>query len=399
MNTEQFTLLLADPSDGERYFLSGDARVVIAAVVGGDLNVARMLAAYDALALEYPVVSCRLVDAGKAGGYLVADAGTASSVSASDGDDYWNHVVPPVDKTRNMVRLDIVGSGRRYLVALVAHHAIWDGRLVAEVFARLWYRYADPTAEIRAPRLQHCVEQVLREHGFATVTAEEVDDVLRRRAKRYATVALEPGCPAGRHRVRLTETVTGRVIEAAEKARTSVHGILCAAILVAERRFLGGSDALPMAIRTYVDLRDVLIPPVASAQVRNLVGSSWSQAMIAPHSEILQVAVTLQEQLTRDLTGGVLGFEAADPGRDWNPAVDVSGVSNMGVLEDLPPGDVTITDVRGFTEDGGVPPWCYFVNTYANRLSIELVWFPDTMSADTAQRILAEVAAQLELKR
>ncbi|WP_433654933.1 phthiocerol/phthiodiolone dimycocerosyl transferase family protein [Nocardia sp. CA-128927] len=399
MNTHIASVQLADLSSGERYFLAGDARVVIAATVEGALDVDRMRAAYDALALEYPVVSCRFVDADEGGARLVTGATTATSVSTADRDIYWDQPAPPVDKARNMVRLDIIGSGGRYLVALVAHHAIWDGRLCVEVFTRLWHRYADPSAEIRAPRLQHSDQQVLREHGFAAVPQAEVDEVLRRRSQPFATVALEPGTLAGRHRVRLTEAVTGRVLDAAAQGHPSVHGIVCAAVLLAERRFLGEAGALPMAIRTYVDLREVLIPPVASAEVRNLVGSSWSRGMVAPDSEVLPLAVALQKQLTRDLTSGVLGFEAVDSADRWNPAVDVSGVSNMGVLPDLSAGAVTVTDVRGFTEGGGVPPWCYFVNTYADRLSIELVWFPDTMSADTAQRILAEAAAQLELTR
>ncbi|MFI6166388.1 hypothetical protein ACIBCN_06325 [Nocardia sp. NPDC051052] len=399
MNTDITPVQLADLSFGERYFLAGDARVVIAATVDGELDVARMLAAYDALALEYPVVSCRSVDAGADSDRLLAGDGTAKSVSADDRDGYWDQVVPPVDKSRNMVRLDIVGSGKRYLVAMVAHHAIWDGRLCVEVFARLWSRYADPSAGIRAPRLQDSDRTVLREHGFATPAQADIDDALRRRTLPYATLPLESGTAPGRRRIRMSEAVTGRVLAAAEQARTSVHGILCAAVLVAERRFLGGIDLRPMAIRSYVDLREVLIPPVAAAGVRNLVGSSWSAAMVAPDSTVVAMGVALQEQLTHDLTSGVLGYEASNPGTQWNPVIDVSGVSNMGVLPNMSTGDLTVTDVRGFTEDGGVPPRCYFVTTYANRLSIELVWFPDTMSTETAARILEEVAAQLESAR
>lgn len=206
--------------------------------------------------------------------------------------------VNPVDMTtapitfgQPVAGLDVNTLGvDEHWVNLITHHAIADGILLYHWFTALWRGYTDqrsgaPITPAEPQPLPAAPETLLAERGVikgSRTDAERLDgvvvypfrDPVGRRAGHD---------PLALHRVvRVLSPESTAALRSAAKARNAtVHGLICGAILVAERELLSVDGGVPVGLISHVNIRTRLDPPVANAEGTNVIGYSCVQVNVA----------------------------------------------------------------------------------------------------------------------
>ncbi|WP_019548756.1 phthiocerol/phthiodiolone dimycocerosyl transferase family protein [Streptomyces sulphureus] len=392
----------------ESLLMRSDQGIVFDALVEGPVDVDAMERAWAELLALDPALAGTISQ--QQGRYVLSARAPARSKArtATTTPEHREALAAALDPATALARLVVTPCEGGYRVGLAIHHAVADGRAAAALYALLWERYTavlSGKGEHVAPRggLRPGAEPFLS-HLF---TREEVEAAVR--AYRGAFHGFPKGPAAGVgddgavrvRRLLLDRAETNSLLATARRAEVSVHALLCAALLSAGRR-ADADEGAPLLLSGWsvVDLRRRVTPHVSDLGVTNFTSGAKSELDVARDTDPLQLARRVKRQLDSQLAartpqklalrlGEVVGaaFASVSPPRFL--------LTNLGVLPPLQvPDGVAIRDLR-FYDSQPVPVPIYMAQTYAGRLSVELVQWQSAASEEQARTALGTLREAL----
>lgn len=370
-----------------------------AAIGEGRLDIVALQQAFEWLLIRYPVLD------GSMDKPAMSDERSQNCMIGRSGglpfaviDDRVDAVAVPVDSCA-LSALTVVRSGQRFRAALFVHHVVADARAAFEYFEALWNYYAAivmgeslrPVTALPSPRP---VEDVLRQYGINP----DVDGSDNRDLNGLfdSTELVEPHLhPGAVARLRLTEVETLRLGVAGKQAGLTVHGVVCAAVLLSAYNMRSVDGLLQTRLHTVVDLRKRLQPPVRRAsEITNALGVSLVDLLLDGAGSPVGWGLQVLAQLRRDLQSKqvhrnvfhyediMLGHVHRVLARDGH---DISiAVSNWGVAPSLPElPEIRWEDFQGSQLQSNPvlrnapvnsSPIFYVVHTFAGRLGVDLIF-------------------------
>lgn len=321
---------------------------------------------------------------------LTCDTADTSKVLAKLGELPW-------DPTVSMAELVLVPGEHHGFLALRVDHAIADGGAWLGLFRELLSllsEIADGGTPTRVPGdslptppadIFHSRIGVIpydRRLLYSVSPAEQVADD-------------SPGVASGY--IRLTEGETDWLRTSARRYGTSVHGLVCGAILAGQRAIGGGDEPAHMFCVSPVDFRDRLCPPVGDLETTNLMLSYLAEVEVSPHTSPVAIGQSIKTQLADAMSTmtGVRGTAAPTAGQlDHNLMFAL--VSNLGVVDPLPqPSGMSLVDLHivNTVEDTLFPG--YYVYTYGGTLRIVYVLTSRFFSPAIVESLTREIREQL----
>ncbi|WP_167829118.1 phthiocerol/phthiodiolone dimycocerosyl transferase family protein [Nocardia brasiliensis] len=360
--------------------------------VRGPLDPWALLEAFELLQRKYPILSCRITQ------------------DATTGQPYFEaaHGLPPVVEWRDSESAEsaLVLAGRvaavqvveadvdRAQVNLLTHHSIADGHHSMQLLSDLWSFYTAVKEGRHATPASHpyprSPEQLLAERGF-TFDPDEIPDVplFPGRTADPAEVSV----PTVRGpRVRLTVEQTKVLVALGRRAKTTINGLVSAALLIATADTLG--IGLSDVLYTYpVNLRTRITPSVGYTDGTNVLGSALFIPRQDASADLVTLACAVNDQLARDLAAGRIQRSMLAPPEQFDVMVPVIQAypgsvlaTNWGkipaletpagvVVEDFEPGVHLETTLSGPAVALPSPPRSCIITSFRDQLTIDLVGF------------------------
>jgi hypothetical protein len=199
------------------------------------------------------------------------------------------------------------------------------------------------------------------------------------------------------------QTVALRAVAKARNA--TLHGLICGAILLAERELLDSDGSLPIGLISHVNIRKRLDPPAEEADGTNVLGYSCAQVAVGLDDDPRIVGDEVLEQLRTDLDEGVVQqtcLHIPEIIARWasNDNLEPISVSNMGEFEPLRlPAGLEVGDfhIRGNANyavlAGAGPPENLPLSTgrhhavfsYGGRLNLQTIYPAAVLTRDRAE--------------
>lgn len=388
----------------ELQYLLGGATVAHNLYGSGRLDAAALSDALDALARKYPLLGGQIT--GRSLNFRRARRPQLRFEEVHDErvDDY---VLGPASALpmRQVCSVRVAYAGDRFRMTLLLRHAIADARAGLKYLQDLWDLYtcrieSGATPVVAPEPVPPPLEAMLTARGF-TPADEQLVDLAQ---TQNGSVPL--GTPWKRHRpergrVRLSREETTALQQAGRANGLTLHGLVCAAALLAEHE-LSDEDESTAMLSSFVDLRNRMDPPVSAAGGTNVLGPSDVIVRIANDSNPFSLGSVVLDELRDSLASGHIhrvalrGLDrsvARRVARDFArqvvrtrrlPVHHVSQVTNWGTIPALrTPADVTLDDFRGGVElaapaaaavrmgAGTARGHLYFVTSFDGRLSVE----------------------------
>ena len=352
----------------------------------------------DILASAQPILRARIT-ADDHGLLLRVRGGDRPAVVDLDGGerDLRREIALPWDAEQGVARFIHVRHASGGFVALRMDHAVHDGGLKMFLFRELWHilsRLADGRDVALPPGTSLPVppSEILAKHYPAG--RSRLAQPQARTYKRQALAAHE-------RVVRLAQIDTKRLVAAARVHETSVHALVCGAILVAQRGRGGGPKIERMLCLSPVHLRDRVSPPVALPATTRFVGIHKAEVAVGPTADPVAVGREIKEQLEADIERGDLITDPIQQPLPWVESglgthIAHTSISNYGVIDEFDcPSGMTTTNFRTLSDmRTGIFP-TYAVYTYESRLSIRAVFPTDFYTDDDVNLLISRMTAQL----
>lgn len=303
----------------------------------------------------------------------------------------------PWDITRAVAKLTLIRSETEGFIALRADHAIVDARSLGALFGELWRLYTDivngsDTSVDRGVSLPSSPTDLIRQR-WGRIKAEP--STTRTGTPRRV-------CEALRRRIVLTEYDTTRLLAAARAQRTSVHALVCGAILVALRAHETQTEPAPMACRSVVDLRNRVRPPVGSTETTNFLGFHIAEVSVSENADPIIIGREVKKQLDnviarRELLD-MLDIRSSQLSTSLQQHLANVSITNAGVIPRLAqPADLAITDflvLPPHKKKSAMFP-TYAAYTYDKQLSILCGYPSDFFTDEEVEEIVSRTTAQL----
>jgi phenolphthiocerol/phthiocerol/phthiodiolone dimycocerosyl transferase len=404
----------------ESFFALRSMTMWMSARLRGKLDCRALGGALRALQDAYPVLRCRirLSDAG----FLLASQGEAEpALFVRDEALPEIPALWPLADDRSVVAVDVVSNGEEHWVSFGLHHSVADGRLAAHYYYWFWTTYTQiattGVAPIAAPApMSQAPEKLLRERGVVQLDhsgVERLDGVV------WGGKALSDTgrFPVENQRRILLDQQTSAALRRAVKTRgVSMNGVVCGAIVKAERSLMAAPDGKPVALglKCVVDVRSRVDPPIGIAEVTNCLAMAYSRLAVDAASDPVDIGRRVVSDLNADLASGLVQQQIyhalADQRRIRAPVVFVTNVGEFGRFP-LPDG-LVVENVHGCQEVDEMPReqvrpaleeqrvqlgWAsgYQVSSYDGQLSIEAQYPAGSFSTEEIDRLAAEVDALL----
>ncbi|WP_282784115.1 hypothetical protein [Nocardia sp. CC201C] len=398
-------------------FVPRKLTVSYVAICAGEVDIALLHDAFRLLCRTYPMLTGTIEVTGDQCWLRIPGDGTSAAttevVVGSIADWLAGAGRTPLDPARCLATLTIVCDGARTAVALRVCHAINDATLGSELLAVLW-RIAATLAGSAAfpdvtPVYPHSLEHAYHARGMAlpdlaAPVAGQVHSIPA--ADRGDGPGFAP-VPGGR--ITLSQADTGALRARARASGTTLHALLSAAIVRAERELLtataGDAAELPMVMFHLVDLRGHLRPAARSDEVTNALGFASTVTACTPGAALKTLATQVKAQIVAGIAGGsalAVMRAAAAVAAHGGPRKGVGNfITNWGVVPDLAvPAGIEVVDFRGFATSEPVSWVGYFVSTFAGRCSIEPGFSPRFHRPAQIMRLRESLLANLgELTR
>jgi len=349
--------------------------------------------AFDLLCARHPVLLGR-IRADQDGHLLSADPHRRLGLVLRQGGkpELLEEIHRPWDSRDQVSRPILVRGAQSSFVALRLDHAIADGSFRMGLFTELWQLYAalaageDPAVEPRAvlPRSPVALlAERLAELEFPAPVGRSKPPVFRHRL-------LEK-------KLRLEVAETRRLVGSAKALGTSVHALICGAIMVAHRDLWPGASEIPMMCWAPVNLRTRAVPPVGDTETTNL--TLIHEAVVKMSRDADPVATG--REIKAHLTEGIERGELPTGPPTWVESPLAEGystvlISNYGVVPPFsPPHGVRIVDFETLSHPmiGRYPS--YPVYTYGGRLTILARYQHEFYSDQLAETLLSRIGGQL----
>jgi len=387
----------------------------------GSLDLRALAGALQSLRNAYPVLRCRIRLTGA--GFLLVSQGEMETEPAffvreealPEAPALW-----PFADGNNLVAVEVVSDGNEHWVSFGLHHAIADGRGAVHYFHWLWTAYTQITttgvAPIAAPAaIPQAPEELLRERGIVRLDhsgAERMDGVV------WGGAALSHtgGYPLENQRRIVLDRQTSDALRRVVKTRGgSLNGLVCGAILKAERSLVAAPEREPVALglKYVVDVRSRVDPPIGTAEVTNCVAMAYSRLVVDAASDPVDIGRRIVSALDADVASGLVPqqiYHAPTDQLDTAPVVFVTNIGEFGRFP-LPDGlvienvhgcmelvEAPLEQARWAPEDQGIQlNWAsgYQVSSYQGQLSIEAKYPAGSFSTEEIDRLAATVDASL----
>ncbi|WP_460725878.1 phthiocerol/phthiodiolone dimycocerosyl transferase family protein [Nocardia heshunensis] len=341
----------------------------------------------------------------------IPDHGSVA-VDTVDGDvsDWLAYGVRPIDPTVALAKLAIVRDGDHTAVALRLCHAISDAHLGFEILDEFWRAAAalDTATTIpdAAPIFPRSLEDLLADRGVA-LPEPTMPELTGLHSFAPSPQDRAPGlrlAPAAR--ITLSDRETSALLHYARAQGTTLHALLSAAVIRAERTMIDETcgapgTELPMVIAHAVDLRPHLNPPARRTDATNGLGCAPTVTCCTPDSDLTVLAKEAKAQIVDGIDNGtalatmLAASHIPETGvRDYAANI----ITNWGVVPPLPsPKALRITDFRGFVTGTARPEISYFAYTFQGRLNIEFTYDRSRHPAPRIAELSRTVAANLNL--
>ncbi|MFI8931543.1 hypothetical protein ACIG3E_28205 [Streptomyces sp. NPDC053474] len=393
-------------------FVPRKLTVSYVAVCAGAVDIAGLHTAFGLLCDKYPMLRGTIETSGEQCWLHIPDdsAGNAATETVQGTvADWLEHGLTVLDPAHGLAKLTIVTEGEQTAVALQVSHAINDATLGSALLEYFWHTAAalaqgkvppDP-----APVHPRSLEQAYHARALSLprLTAAAAVPV-------HSLPATDTGGGAGfapqpAQRITLSQADTAALLAHARASGTTLHALLAAAIIRAERATLteaaGAAPELPMIMFHLVDLRPHLRPVARPDEVTNALGFAPTVTACGPTSDLGVLARETKAQLVAGIEDGsalAVMRAAASAAAQGRARTGVGNfLTNWGPVPELavPPG-MEIVDFRGFATSEAVSWVGYFVSTFTGRCSIELACSPryhrPAQMARLRERIVAGLA-------
>lgn len=391
--------------------------------IAGPLDRSALGTAWQYVLAENPVLGGR-IEFGATGLDLVLEPAGPAVIDTGRVDPA-QHTTTPIPFGQQVAALDVTPADEGgHWVSLLTHHSIADGILTYGWYLALWRLYSqiisgaavsapDPTPIPAAP------EAVLAQRGViktARSGAERLDDVVVHPFR--DPVGRSPGAdPFALHRVVTVFSAedTAALRASARAHNETLHGLICGAVLLAERELLEPDGAVPIGLISHVNIRKWLNPPAGDSEGTNLLGHSCARVAVGRTDDPRAVGEEVLRQLHADLDEGVVQqtcLHIAETIARWaaHDNLEPISVSNVGEFAPLPlPEGLTVQEfhIRGNAQygilAGGGPPENLPLSTgrhhavfsYGGRLHIQTTYPAAVLTAQRAREFAGRIETHL----
>lgn len=289
---------------------------------------------------------------------------------------------------------------RKGHVALCASHAIFDYPSFGALFNQLWRYYTqivncEKISIEFTPALPVSAEKLVRERWYQHSSRDSAPP-LQIRKRQHSGIFIE-------RTVTLNEESTTRLADSAHAHETSIHGLVCGAILIALRSRGTTDEIAQMACHSAVNLRTRVSPRVGETETTVFQGLHRADVMVPANGNFITVGSEVKKQLAVDIRRRRLRLLHEAPNFELKTPLEKhlaqALISNWGSLPRLTqPSGLRITDrVKGQFSGWETSAICptYVVSTYEGRLKI-IGGYPSTYySEDDVEKIVERITKQL----
>lgn len=292
----------------------------------GRLDEVKLRQAVSALHVEHSILGAR-VRFGAAGFELAVEPGGAPLFEWGSGDvDALAASEDQFITDGNAFGVKVTTEGDRFRITCAGHHAFMDGRHLHFYLTRLFEHYTsvvlgEELAGGGPAPLPEPPEALLAGLGYERLPiadfvreaykADTAELLLRPRASSDGEAdafTLEDLDELGvvHRRLLLESAETTAFAQAARKHGVSLHALLAAAAILAERSLAGAPETQLIVLRSAVDVRNRVSPPVAPAAATNFSGSTVAVFPTSGDDAPIVWARQVGEQLASDIENGLL---------------------------------------------------------------------------------------------
>lgn len=349
----------------------------------GNLDSSGLRYAYEVLCTRYPELLSRIRFDGQ--GYLLytaQDCHPGIIVRYGSEVEYLNEISLSRDYQSAVASLVLIRGHDHGFVMLAVNAAINDGARLVVILRELWDIYTEVINGVNVPLFSGAH---LPAPASAVLNSSGSTPSLASRREGRSTLAT---CPVIQRHVQLGADETSRLIEAARANNTSVHGLICAAILVAQRSLSSLDGEALMHCWSLVNLRRGRASSNRSqGDVTGLVGHHVAIVNVGNADTLIGISRSVKEQLESALARGDIGTETLEsPPAPVETLLEqrlaLAVVSNVGVLPALGhPSELEFIGMRfPLLGNPALTPLfpSYGVRTFSGCLSMRIV-YPDQL--------------------
>jgi hypothetical protein len=358
----------------ESYYSRRGLTIRWAALVDARIDTELMTAAFDALADRNPVLRS-IVRKDDDGYVLESRDSNTLPVCVSDGDPaiFVKRLSPPIDQTSHLVELAIVHDKENAGVALTICHNIADVSALTAYFTELWGNYTElVTHGVIADRQIRPLPNG-PEHWLDPADAPAMPAPLEGEFVQPASIVSGVASVRDRIQLEFSEATTSALRQVTKELGTTVHAAVSGAVLTAERSLIDHQGAVPMALRSSVDLRRRMENVVQPLEATAFLGQVMTQLHLDSEEPPLAVGMRVVDSIRDGLADGTAIYSSVQPTDAYRP--QISYAVNGGAISDIPtPTDATIKNiVLGISDHIEYRTVTYASWTYAGRLHIDII--------------------------
>lgn len=358
----------------EAMFAGNRSTVAYSAFGTGTLKIDALTTAFRALLTSYPILSTQVVPAGHGYALQYSPHPPALQIGACTALPRAGFTIVHPDA---VCAIDVAQAGNDFRLTLLTHHSIADAGAALrylEVLCAYYTRVVETgsAGPIRSHPLALSLEQFLAARGYVIPEAG-APPAQRAETTVDAAVVFRHG------RTRLGREQTTRLFDAARAASLTVHGVACAAVLLAAHSLSPSQGPVTFGLTSSVDLRTRTEAPIAAAQGTVIQGADTAILAVLPDDDPLRLARAVLDSLAAGLADHTVHqvFLHQPPLRQQcveNPLM----VTNWGPIPTLPlPEGLRVHDFRATVRGRHIglrattlPP-SFFITTCDGRLSID----------------------------
>lgn len=343
---------------------------VVAVEIKGETQPSDWQFALDALQRRHPLLSARIHNDGSSTKFSVRPQNPIPlRVLPNDGRVNWHQLAaaelhtPFVPTEAPLLRATVVHARHESVLILAAHHSIADGMSV--VYAIRDLLEALPGVPLHSLTLQNSQERLLglpeRVPEDGTAAAREVSVLPEEFLQKPRQPNHHPPVLEAR---RLSSELTQRLSQLARDNATTVHGILCAALILAGRELSSDWAVKTVRLLSPVNLRS--ITGVKDDVVVNFANAITTTAPDSP-TGLIELAQRIKRELSEKTSPQSLGELGVRMVQLSNAGLDLSSTARF--MFDRFESDALVTNL-------GVLP----IPTKIGAFTIEGFWGPAVMT-------------------
>lgn len=379
----------------------------------GAIDVHILETAYRLLCIKYPVLTA-VVDHDSVPRKVTIPSERKSSVAVIDGtrESLVSELQRLCADPGIAAELIVGREEGRGCVALAVNHALFDYPSFGALFNELWDLYSKLIAgeEVAVPgggnALPISPAKLIRERWDRGYVEPEFAAQIQATADLRKLFTRDPSREnvTRESTIRFTHEQSDAVRSLCRRAGVSIHGVVCGAILLAQRANHDLDSPLPMLCMSAVNLRLRVTPCVGETETTVFQGIHEARLTIGRDASCIRIGYQIKRLLEQDVHRRdlrMISDVGASRMNDVNHGdiADACTVTNWGKLGRIrhPPGIRIIDRLEGLFQHrpGGLVP-CYLVSSYEGRLKIIGMFPSASYSADGMNRTMDRIGNTLQ---